>query len=183
MPQAALTIAITGLAATAGAFLCVFPGIFLAVALALSVPAVYCEKLNGIAAIARSWELVLRRGPGGLTGETNWVRVVVIGFVTLVVVYVLYAIASLPVLAAQGIGQGSGMVPVNTALGPQILPLSLLVPLQLVGAVIQGVFFPIWMIPWPLLYYDIRIRHEGLDLELTLRKMAAEDAPAGAVVP
>ena len=177
VPAAVVAAIVTSLVIGVGLLFCLIPGIFFWIALSLTIPALYLERRGPFAAISRSWELVLRRGPGGLTADTNWVRVLVIGFVTIVVLYVLITIGSIPVGIAQVVAQASGDTPVNTALGPQFLPLSVLIPLQLVGAVIQGVFMSIGMIPWPLMLYDIRMRHEGLDLELRLGRLTAEGAP------
>ncbi len=181
MPVAALTAVITGLVFLVGLAACLLPGLFVAIAFGLAVPAVYLERQGAFGAITRSWELVPRRGAGGMTTETNWVRVFVVLFVTVVVLYALYGLASVPIVIAQGAAQLSGAVPTGTMLGPQVLPLSLLIPLQLVVTVIQGLFFPLGVIPWVMLYYDIRTRHEGIDLEYRLGRLrGASTAGPGA---
>ena len=73
------------------------------------------------------------------------------------------------------------MVP--TAFGSQFLPLAVLLPLQLLASLIQGTFVAIGIIPWTVVYYDIRTRHEGLDLELQAAALAAEVAPSGVPGP
>jgi len=169
------------LAALACAMACLLPAIPVLIVLSLTVSLVYLERKGPIEAMRRSFELVAKRGPRALSIDSNWVRIAIVGFVTLIVVYMLSLLASLPVFIASGTAalRGGGMMN-QTAFGPQLLPLHLLLPLQLVGAVFHGVFVAIGIIPWTVMYYDIRTRHEGLDLELQAQSLAREDGPVQA---
>lgn len=169
----AWTAFLTGVPILVGFICCIVPGIFLSVLLVFAVVLTYLEGKSGLAAMNRSVELVARRGQTGFSTEANWARVLVVGVVSLVVFYALSFLATLPVLGAAMIEAARGQTMHQTALGRQMLPLWLLLPLNLIGAVLQGVLIPITMIPWPIVYYDIRTRHEGLDLEMALGRAAS----------
>ena len=125
----------------------------------------------------RSIDLVLRRGPGGLTPETNWVRVVVMFILTMAVLSSLGSLASVPSMASELIGLAQGRMPQNTLFGPMSAPLSLMIPLYIAAAILQGLYSALGIIPWPLVYYDIRVRHEGFDLERLVERLQTA-APA-----
>ena len=163
-----------GLCTGAAAMACCLPAVPAAVVLMLMLPLVWLERLGPFAALSRSFQLTLDRGPRGLTTETNWVRVLVVGLLTLVVLQVLYMAANLPALIVGGVAGLRGTPYTPTALGPQYLPLWIMVPMQVCSACIAGIFFPLGVIPWTLVYYDIRTRHEGLDLELETRELGEE---------
>jgi hypothetical protein len=158
-----------------GLFLCILPGVFIGVALSLSTSLTYLERLGPFRAMGRSWNLVFGLGKVEFSTEANWVRVLLTGIVTIVVWYALSLLASLPVLFAQWVALWNGGQMVMTPIGPQPMPLPYMVPLFLVGAVLSGVFLPLAVTPWPILYLDIRTRHEGLDLELALERLEHDE--------
>lgn len=174
---AAWTAVLVSLAVMVGLLFCIFPGLIVSVLLVLAVPVVTLEGTQGIAAIGRSVELVLRRGPGGLTVETNWVRVVVVFILTMAVLYSLATLAAVPTMAPEWIGLAQGRMPQDTVFGPMTAPLTLMIPLYIVGAILQGLYTALGIIPWPLVYFDIRARHEGLDLERSVERLQGA-APA-----
>jgi hypothetical protein len=146
------------------------------IVLVLAVPVVFLERLSLLPAIRRSTELIMRRGPTGFTLEAGWMRTTVIAFVMFIIYYLLIILSQLPLLILNVVAVFRAEPPTQTILGPQLVPLSILLPLQVVCAAIQGVFFAIIVIPWPLLYYDIRTRYEGLDLEAAAAELAASPA-------
>jgi hypothetical protein len=160
-----------------GAFACLVPAIPIMVMLALTVPLVYLERKGPFEAMNRSYQLVFDRGSRALSIEANWVRVLIVGFVTVVVLYVLSFVSNVPLMVASGAAAFRGEAMVPTAFGSQFLPLSVLLPLQLLASLIHGSFVAIGIIPWTIVYYDIRARHEGLDLELQAETLAAGVAP------
>ena len=93
-------------------------------------------------------------------------------------IYALNVLSSIPQAIAQAAGVMRGTPTVDTALGPQPMPLSVMLPVYFFGAVVQGVFQPIGVVPWPILYYDVRTRHEGLDLERAIDRLRGADASA-----
>jgi hypothetical protein len=181
VPAAAVAGTLVGIAVGLGMLFCCLPAFPVGIALILTVPLVFLERKGPIQAMTRSHELIFKRGPVAFRVESNWLRVLVVGVVTLLIVYIVSIASSLPVLIATGIATLEGKAPAQTPLGPQFLGLHILVPLQLLSALIQGIFVSIAVIPWTLTYYDIRTRHEGLDLEREVLALAGE--PAGAKLP
>jgi hypothetical protein len=173
-PWAALTGVLVGVCVGFGALLCCLPAIPLAIMLVLAVPLVYLERLGPVDAMNRSYHLVFNRGPVSFEAESSWLRVLIVGIVTVVVVYVIAIAASIPLLLTAGMATIEGQPQVQTALGPQPVSLAVMLPLQLIGAVIQGMFVAISIIPWTLMYYDIRARYEGLDLQREIDALGAE---------
>ena len=145
-----------------------------ALILILTVPAVYFEQRGPIAAMQRSYQLQIERGGRRGAGDRNWVRAIALMIGTGLVVYALNMFAGLPLAIVQGIAISENPMPINTALGPQFLPLYVVLPLQLLGNLFTGMFLPVGILVWGVFYYDIRMRHEGLDLELGARELASE---------
>ncbi len=56
--------------------------------------------------------------------------------------------------------------PVNA--NPDAIPQALLIPAQLLQTLVQAAFSPLFMVVSALFYVDMRVRREGLDLELKL---------------
>jgi len=173
-PAAAVTGLLVLIATTAGMLMCCLPAIPVVITLALAVPLVFLERTGPLRSLTRSHELIFKRGPVAFNSESNWLRVLIVGVVTLLVVYVISFAANLPLIVATGMATIDGRPPLQTPLGPQFVGLHILLPLQVLGAVIQGLFVSISIIPWTLTYYDIRARHEGLDLEAEVGALAAE---------
>jgi hypothetical protein len=122
----------------------------------VAVPALVIERLSASAAIRRSIELTKGR----------LLRVFLLIICALMVTYATMAIFQGPfILGAFMAGPGT----------PQWFWLS--IAGGIVGTIGAAFTTPFLIIGLALIYYDARIRDEGLDLELTL---AALDAPAGA---
>lgn len=146
-----------------GLLLLILPGIWLYVAWAFATPALLVEGIRGRKALGRSFGLVKGR----------WWRT----FGVLVVGFILAAIVSTVVQAVFiiGIVAGEG----NDAL---VLVLS-----AIAGIVGLAVSTPFQAALLTVLYFDLRVRKEGFDLELlaqqigaTVEPAAAAAAPAGA---
>lgn len=106
----------------------------------MTTPAIVAENLGAVAAMRRSWRLVRPR---------FW-PVLGIGFLAGVVAYIVGSILGTPFEA--------GALAVGFGIGWPLLALSGIIP-QLVAT-------PFVAIVATLIYYDGRIRHEGLDLEI-----------------
>jgi uncharacterized membrane protein len=130
-----------------GSLLIFFPGIILAVGLAVAIPAVVLESgQSASGALSRSWEL---------TRGSRW-RIFGLGITLFVLLYV-------PVVAITGLvafllprGSAAAFGPSSTA---TIVALA-------VGGVIQLFIYPIFYCVLTVTYYDLRVRKEGFDLEL-----------------
>lgn len=170
LPAACVTL-LTSILTFAGTCLCCLPGLAALIIWVLAVPLVHLERASITGSMTRSWELVLRRGSTSLSSQSNWVRILVVGLVTFAVYLIMSVIGQLPA-AALNVGSILGSrEPTMTALGPQPAPLTIMLPLMFVSAAIQGLFIPFLVIPWTIVYYDIRTRYEGLDLEQAASRM------------
>lgn len=120
-----------------------------------TVQAVVLEGLGPIAALGRSWTLM--RG-------SFW-RVLGI----IVLIYILIQIITLVPAALLGGVIGAVFSELDQFMLQQSLS-------QLVGYVIQVFVLPLQLIGYTLLYYDVRVRKEGFDLELRAAGQPAEEA-------
>jgi len=147
------TLLLSGLAAGLGFMFCVVPGIILSVWFVFTSSVVVLEGLGGTEAMGRSRQL--SRGNG-------W-RVVGMFLLLILIAMIL------------GIGGSafSNFVTEKLALEK----LHEFMAQQAVQDVITLLLAPFYSIGWILLYYDIRIRQEGYDLEVRL------PAPSGTVLP
>lgn len=127
---------------------------------ALSVAAVVLEPITARQAISRSIELT--RGSLG--------RVLALVVFAVIIAYITAALFQGPfVVAAAMAGPDTTM-----ALGLNLIG-------ALTGAVAGAISGPIMIVALALLYYDARVRHEGLDLQLMMQMLDA--APAIPIAP
>jgi len=127
------------------------------------------EEVSGLQAIRRSGGLISGRvGPGFL----GWVKVRATVLVTVVamLVFVVMLVSGLPAFVVQAI-YGNLLDPAHAT--PQAIPQGMLVPAELIEVVVQAVFSPLYIAFAGLFYADMRVRREGLDLELALEREAA----------
>ena len=133
-----------------GLFLLIVPGIWLAVKLAMVFPAVVFERKGPFSAIGRSWTLT--RG--------HWWRV----FGTLAVVFLITFVLQLVLGGVVGGVLGaSDASELTTAIG-----------LTLVNLLALAVTYPLWAAVTTVVYYDLRVRNEGFDLQLLAQGMGAD---------
>ena len=144
-----MTLLLSGLLALTGLLLCCIPGIFLTIVLIFAVPLCWLERVSGPTALARSFELVMKRGPRGLSSSSNFIRILIVGLIVTCIFYALNLLASAPVflVAVVRVWSGSGMH--QTVLGPQFAPLYVILPLQLASGLVQGLFALIPVIRGP----------------------------------
>ena len=131
--------------------------VFLMLRYALSVPALTLESVTPSEALGRSVDL---------TRNNLW-RVFVLCLFSVVITYVSILIFQAPLITAAVIA------------GPES-PAAFWLNLAgaLTGAIASAISGPIMIIALAVLYYDVRIRHEGLDLEIMMDKLGS--APAAA---
>ncbi len=161
---------LSGLIIGVGFMMCVVPGLFFAVTFAL-VPVVSAlERCGSFASLKRSWGLVRAPMPRGFWNNTVTRIIIIWTFV-----------AALSLLALVVLGAVTEMVPdswrversIPTPMGRwQLRPLRpwIGVGMDLFGVVVQAFFRPFFLCALVLLYYDIRARKEGLDIELLLQR-------------
>lgn len=137
------------LATVAGLVLLVVPGLYLAILFAFNDQAVLLEDASGRGGLRRSRALV----------AGAWWRVLGITSLASFLVGVLQAALS------AGVGGLAALIPGAGAVAPVT---------QGVATVLGSVAIPLQAVIGTLLYYDLRIRQEGFDLE----RMAAQASPA-----
>jgi hypothetical protein len=136
-------------------FLCFPVAIWLAVRWVVAVPALLAENIGPVHALSRSWTLT--RG--------SWWRL----FGTLLIIYLL-------------------QIAVSGALGAVGFPISILIPFVppivrgsvflTISALANAVTLPVVYLGIVLLYFDLRIRQEGFDLDQLARQAAATSSTA-----
>jgi hypothetical protein len=132
---------------TIGFILLILPGIFVAVRLTLAPAVVVVEDVRGTSAVSRSWKL---------TAGHFW-RV----FATLILSGIITAVGAAIIQIPAEV--------ITTMIGPDGWPVS-----ALGSAVATALITPFSLLIVVLLYFDLRVRKEGYDIEV----MAQELAPA-----
>ncbi|WP_394621026.1 YciC family protein [Lentzea sp. JNUCC 0626] len=142
---------LSGLIITVGLLLCIVPGVFLWVMLALVTPALVLERCGVIDAFGRSRKLT----------NDAWWRTFGILLLTVVVSWVISWIVSLP-FEGIGLAVSGGFGDDPTA----VLNAGYLI-LATIGAIIAStITLPFTSAVTVLLYVDRRMRSEGMDIEL-----------------
>jgi hypothetical protein len=139
--------------------------VWVALRYAVSVPAAVLEDETATEALRRSIELT----------KGSLLRVFVLLVFTMVITYAVLAVFQGPFLVAA------------TMAGPDT---SMFFWMNLLGTItgaVGGAFTaPLMIVAFAVLYYDLRVRNEGLDLQLMLAGLEAADRgspPAPALVP
>jgi hypothetical protein len=151
------TMIVAGLLVTVGFFLLCVPGIIFAFWVAFVVPVIVVEDRYYWDAIQRSRELA----------AGQWMRIFVVALLTSIMSWVISAavmaifglILGVQIALSPGMGQGAGM-----ATGT-------LMAWQIAYGLIQAALTPITSLLVVLLYFDVRVRKEGYDIQLLAEEM------------
>lgn len=122
------------------------------------------EPLGAFATFRRADALSSGRvfaGAAGIVKLRLTVLVTIVGTVLLITGFV----ASIPTFIAGAI-YGAGFQPGNTL--EDVVPSYVMVPLQLIQSVFGALLAPLYTVFQTFFYVDMRVRREGLDLELAL---------------
>ncbi len=130
--------------------------IYLGVCWLLALLVSVVEGEGGFASLSRSRELV----------KDNWWRVVGITLLVSMIVFIINLVFSIPSAVA---GASVFLSQGTTSLSTSATVISTL--FSTAGSIVTG---PILYIAWLLLYYDLRARKEGLDLEIMARQAEVE---------
>jgi hypothetical protein len=128
------------------AFIALIPALIMVyVRTVVAVPAIVLERVSGLRGLQRSWQLISGRF------WPTFGRMALLGLIAAIISSVIGAIFQVPVAALD---------PGNAFVFDQV------------GSAIAAVFVgPITYIGVTLLYYDIRIRKEGFDIEMLARSL------------
>jgi Membrane domain of glycerophosphoryl diester phosphodiesterase len=148
-----------------GFVLLIVPGVWLATKLSMVFPAVVFERKGPFSAMGRSWSL---------TGGNFWRT-----FGTLLVVFLITFVLQLVFGGIAG-----GLLGVSDT----VSELTVAIVLTLVNLITLALTYPLWAAVTTVLYYDLRVRNEGFDLQLLAQGMGAdasrfESAPERPVAP
>jgi hypothetical protein len=129
----------------------IIPGIWISVKLSMTFPALVCEKAGPLRSIGRSWELT----------KDNWWRV----FGTLIVIFLLVFVITL------ALGGVLGAVLLSS---DSMSEVAFAVLTTLIGLLIAAITYPLIAAVVTVMYYDLRVRNEGFDLQLLARGVGAD---------
>jgi hypothetical protein len=180
-PSVLFTLFGVSLAVGAGMIVCLFPGVYLLLLLGFVLPVMAEERRTLGDAFRRSSELA-RYNPQGRLGSSPMIKVLVLLFVGYVLSYVVSYLVQMPfTLAQMGLmfrDVVAGRDPGETMLtsGWQWLQ----VPGVVLGGVASAAVLIYVSLGMALLYFDVRGRREGQDLEAALDAILA---PAGPRTP
>ncbi len=147
-----LAIILTSLVVSAGTLACVIPGIVFTFMFSFTIPEVVLGNRTAIDAIKRSWELA----------AYDFWKVVLTLFVLSLLVAIISAALGAPF-------QFATMIPVSPDKMTLLYTLSGAIP-----GLIQVILQPVQIVGTILLYYDLRIRKEGFDIQLLAEAMEKE---------
>jgi len=133
-----------------GTILLIIPGIFLATRLSMTFAALVFERTGPFGSLGRSWQLT--KGNFWRTLGT----LLVVFLITFILQLVLGGIAG-GILGASDSGE-----------------FAVAVVLTLVNVLALVVTYPLWAAVVSVLYYDLRVRNEGFDLQLLARGVGAD---------
>ena len=122
------------------------------------------EPLGAMATFRRANALSSGRIGAGLVGLVK-VRLTILVTIVGLVLIIMSTVASLPTLLA-GAAFGANFTPGHTL--NDVVPLYVLLPLQLLQSILGALLAPLYVVFQTFFYTDMRVRREGLDLELAL---------------
>ena len=157
VPLAAALILLYVAIGPAAVAILIVPVIWLLISWAVAVPALIVEGRVGTRALRRSFELVK-----GRWWSTFAIVLVGIGLVELVSGFLITLVAGLILSGASSLGV-------------------FLVVTFFIGMVVAALILPITVCVTTTLYYDLRVRKEGLDLSLTLDSLGLPGADEAAL--
>ncbi|HEY0095008.1 MAG TPA: hypothetical protein VGB96_11810 [Archangium sp.] len=130
----------------------------------LLAPVLAMEDLPVVRSFRRSGALLSGRVAPGFTGRVT-VRAMLLVTVVSIILIAVNLLCGLPAMLVQ-LTHGNPLDPAAAAANPA--PQALLVPAELLQVVGQAVFNPLGIVVYAMLYLDMRVRREGLDLERRL---------------
>jgi hypothetical protein len=136
-----------------GLILLIVPGVFLGVRWAMTLPAVVFERKGPFSAMGRAWEL---------TGDNFWRVFATLLLVSLLVFVISFAVQGVLEAALFAVDDSSEFVVATISTLAQVIGIALTYPL------LAAVF--------AVIYYDLRVRKEGFDLQLLAHAVGADEA-------
>lgn len=151
-------IFLSALVIGAGMLACVIPGLIFAFMFSFAVPEIVLENRRPVDALKRSWQLA---------NYDFWKVVITLFVLSLLVSLISMALATPFSIALISLAGEENMILFQTLA-------------RSVNTIVQLLVQPVQIIGTILLYYDLRIRHEGFDIQLLADAVAGGKAAAGA---
>jgi hypothetical protein len=148
---------LTGLATGIGFLFLIVPGIYLACRLAVSVPVSVVEQESPVSSMERSMELT--KGYGG--------QVFLLFLLVIVLTYVVTLIFQLPVF----------FFAVKAALAKQQVSVGISAYSYVASFASQVIVGPVGTISAALMYYNLRVRKEGFDIQHLMNTLGSTPSP------
>jgi hypothetical protein len=173
-PRVFGTLLLSGLAVFAGMMCCFLPGIYVALLFMMTLPVMFFESRFGTDALGRSRELATHNPSQRFAADPR-VKIFVMGFVGYLVGYAISFVVQLPSMVIQQIltmrmmGSGEAADPLHVMAKMAWIQ----APTQMLGAVVQMMMQLYISFGTALLYFDLKLRREGGDLEAAAAEMAA----------
>jgi uncharacterized membrane protein len=171
-PRVFGTLLLSGLAAGLGALLCLLPGIYLGLLFSLTLPVMIEEGVFGTRALRRSAELT-RYNPQRQLDADPRLKVFLIFFVGALLGYVVNLVVQMPFVVVQQVMMFRDIAAGNRADPTAMMARAvwLQVPAQMLGMLTNTAIHLYTCFGLCLLFFDIRRRKEGLDLETAVAQL------------
>jgi hypothetical protein len=176
-PRVLLTGILTGIGVVAGMLCCVLPGIYLVLLWSVVIPVVLEESRFGFAALSRSAELMQHNPAGGLQNDPRF-RVFVVLFAGFLLGYALAFVVQLPLAAVMAVSVARELAKGERA-DPQEMMRPLLwlqIPTNMLSMALNACTQLFTMSGVSILYFDVRRRREGIDLERAVEQLGSQSA-------
>jgi hypothetical protein len=188
-PRILGTLLLLTVAAGLGMMMCLVPGIYLGLLWSLTLPVMVQEGIFGVAALRRSAELTRYNPQRELDADPRF-KVFVVIMVGTLIGWVVGMLVQLPMVVIQQVlmlrDVAGGQQPDPARLMAKLMWLQ--VPSQMIGMLVQTAIHLYICFGLGLLFFDVKGRKEGLDLEAAVAYLvesrfgaaaaAAEGAPA-----
>lgn len=179
-PKVAGTMVLVFLCTAVGGLMCVFPGIYVSLILSFTLPVMVAEEHFGTTAIRRSARL-LNFNPRQKLGDNPITKLFVLVFVGWILSVVLSMCVQLPLTIVQQIimfrGAAEGNAPDPIELMERLTWIQL--PSAALGSLSTALMFLYMGFGMSLLFFDVRRRREGEDLEAALDELDPRSAEGG----
>jgi hypothetical protein len=179
-PRMVGTVLLSGLAAALAAVCCLVPGIFVGLLFCLVVPVMAAEDLFGTRAMGRSAQLV-RHNPQRTFATSPMFKAFLVLFVGWLIGSAVGLFVGLPVMVIQQVlmwrGVAAGEPPDPAVLVQKMMWIQ--VPANVLGSLANTAVAVYMAFALTLLYFDLRGRREGQDLEAAIDELAGP--PQGAL--
>ena len=178
-PRVWATMLLTWVAFLAGFVCCILPGVYVAILFCLVMPVIVEEGLSGTEALGRSAALVSYNPQKTLAADPRG-KAFLIVFVGTLMGYALTFVLQLPFIVAQQVYMirqaASGEAADPAAM--MALMTWLQVPSNVLGTLAQTAVQLYIAFGLALLYFDVRGRKEGFDLEAGIARLEGDAPPA-----